>query len=527
MKSNKENCIALAMAALISILLWSGTVACGQDTCKNYWQHLDLKKDGFFGISSERAYQTLLKGKTGIPVVVAIIDGGVDTGHRDLKGVLWRNKKEIPDNGKDDDHNGYIDDINGWNFLGSVKGSFQYDNSDMVRQLRRARKEGKVDEVNRLQLALDKRRREIRGVLVSSKKELELITLIVSGIGKNSPGLQDFRKYRYRNLEEEKLLLKIVANFKQPGDFDRYRSYLETQYEQAIEQLRYWENEDYDPRKAKSFRKPFYGNADVKGPQAFHATHVAGLIGANNNTEELQIGVARTAELMVLRVVPTGDFLDSEMASAIRYAADNGARVINISAGKSGSGDPALLDSAVRYAMEKDVLIVHASGNAGKALEKSASYPMRYYSSGEHANAWIEVGASGPKDDASLLYAMTNYGRMAVDVFAPGVELYSCAPENRYAAYSGTSMATPIVTGIAAVLRSYYPELNAVEICEIIKQSVSKVDHAVKVPRGAMLPFREVCSSGGIVNLYNAVQAAERKIKNYKATRKEDVKVGK
>jgi len=212
---------------------------------------------------------------------------------------------------------------------------------------------------------------------------------------------------------------------------------------------------------------------------------------------------------MILRTIPVGDYLDSEMALAIRYAADNGARVINISAGKIGAVHPELIDQAVQYAMDKDVLIVHACGNEGQHLDQGY-YPRKEYQSGGKAKALIEVGASGMKDDESLMFLASNYGKNVVDVFAPGVDIYSCTPNNGYAYLNGTSMAAPVVSGLAAVLRSYYPKLSAETIKEIIIGSVKKVNHNIKTING-IIPFSETCSSGGIVNLYDAFELAAKR----------------
>lgn len=456
------------------------------------------------GISSDLAYQELLQGRTGVPVVVAVIDGGIDTSHLELSPVLWRNSAEIPGNGKDDDNNGYVDDVHGWNFMGSKKGSFQQDNYDLVRLLRQSTK-GSA-EAEQLQASVNDNRRRVQQELQETKITIEALEAIVEGIGNPNPSLADFKNYHYSNYVQEQQLLLIVAALKYNFDLPAYREHLQSIVSKATDELKYSLNISYNPRNGKEFSNPFNGNGDVQGPWAVHGSHVAGIIAGR------AVGVAKNnVQLMILRTVPTGDFLDADMARAIRYAADNGAKVINISAGKSGSTDPGQLEAAVRYAMDKDVLIIHASGNSGELLEQGY-YPRAAYNDGKKAKAWVEVGASGPENDSTLILKASNYGKSVVDVFAPGVKIRSCSPGNGYSKQSGTSMAAPVVSGIAAVLRSYFPELNAEKVCEAILDSVQKINYKIQIPNGIMVPFTETCAAGGVANLYLAVQLAQKLI---------------
>jgi len=256
-----------------------------------------------------------------------------------------------------------------------------------------------------------------------------------------------------------------------------------------------------------------YGNADVTGPNADHGTHVSGIIGAvRDNTIGIK-GVADHVRIMAIRVVPDGDERDKDVANGIRYAADNGAKVINMSFGKGYSWNKQAVDDAVKYALSKDVLLVHAAGNDGKDLEKETNYPTRVYADGSGlADAWIEVGASGPDDDSTLVAPFSNYGKAKVDVFAPGVSIYSTTPGSHYANHDGTSMASPVVAGLAALIREYYPKLKAIQVKDIIMRSVVKPTHTVTVmvdgaPRQVMLS--DLCVSGGVINTYQALQLAE------------------
>jgi len=499
MKKTKGNYIYVPLIIMLAIHI-QVSVAIGQPLKTTGWQQLDLKRDQILGISADAAYTELLQGRSGVPIVVAVIDGGVDTTHLDLSSVLWRNSGEIAGNGKDDDHNGYVDDVHGWNFMGDKKGSFQQDNYDVIRRLRQSYQ--KKQETCKLQGSVNNKRWSVQRNLEETQLTLKALEAILVDIGKKNPTLADFKNYRYSDYAQEQQLIKIVAALSRQPDVPAYRKHLQSRLENYTNELNYALNIDYDPRKGKAFTAPFNGNGDVEGSWTVHGSHVAGIIVGRT------VGVARAnVQLMVLRTVPAGDYLDWDMARAIRYAADNGARVINISAGKSGSTDPALLESAIRHAMEKDVLIVHASGNQGQLLERGY-YPRGTYKDGK-VKAWLEVGASGPANDSSLVLSASNYGKEVVDVLAPGVKIRSCSPNNGYSEQSGTSMAAAVVSGMAAVLRSYYPGYSAERIREIILDSVQQVDHLVLAPSGVMVSLTEICASGGVVNLYRALQQAE------------------
>ncbi|SEB21643.1 S8 family serine peptidase [Pedobacter hartonius] len=496
---------------ILVLLLFSGlSSALAQQAAlpKSNWQNLDLKTDGVFGMSTEKAYLEILKEKKVVPVVVAIIDGGVDIEHEDLKPIIWTNSKEIAGNGKDDDGNGYIDDVHGWNFLGSSKGSFHFDNIELVRLLRKAiKKDSTSDETKRLQTELDQKIQALKSGLNTIEYQRHVLLGILKKMGKPSPTEAEFRKYHYQNDEEAKVLILIVRGLK---DDAKYLKTVEDKYNQYKDQIKYLVNINYDPRAENpEYKMNNYGNENVKGSEPSHGTHVAGIIAAIRDNGLGIKGVAAPVQLMVLRTIPEGDALDSEVANSIRYAVDNGAKVINISISKMESPQRQLVDEAVQYAMEKDVLVVHSAGNDGKKEETESDFPRREYEKGGMAEAWIEVGASGWRDDESLLSWFTNYGKQTVDVFAPGVAIFSTFPENNYKYENGTSMATPMVSGLAALIRAYYPKLTAVQIKNIILKSVIKINHKVKSRDGENLNFSELCSSGGIVNVYSAMRMVE------------------
>ncbi len=494
------------------------------------WHNLDLKTDTVFGISTEKAYVELLKGKKSRPVIVAVLDGGVDTAHEDLQPIIWNNPKEKPGNRKDDDKNGHIDDMHGWNFIGSDKGNVHYDNLEVTRLLR-----ANKNKYDSLSLAPDrdsafltryeKMKKEVDQALGNARTTLRNITMfkkifdtLLVRIGKDNPTKEDLAAYQPRDGMEEHVI-KTLGNVMQDGmDVATFRSQeLDEGLKHFQSRVEYMYNMDFDPRPIvgddyNDDGQKNYGNADVTGPDATHGTHVSGIIAAvRDNGIGIQ-GIADNAVIMAVRVTPDGDERDKDVANGIRYAAENGARVINMSFGKAYAWDKKAVDEAVKYAMSKDVLIVHAAGNDGKNLDSLDNFPNRHYAdkSGD-AGAWIEVGASGWKDDESLAAPFSNYGKTSVDVFAPGEQIHSSIPGSKYASFDGTSMASPVVAGLAALIREYYPKLKAAQVKEIILNSVVKVDHNVTITvNGAprQVPFSSLCISGGIVNVYQALKLA-------------------
>jgi len=343
---------------------------------------------------------------------------------------------------------------------------------------------------------------------------------LVSKIGKTNPTKEDFQALQLNTAEEKDACALILDALKYKSDYNQFVKELDDTYNHFKGLVDYALNLDYDPRMIvgddyDNVHERFYGNSDVYGPYAAHGTHVAGIIGAIRDNEKGTQGVADNVSIMPIRVVPDGDERDKDIANAIRYAVDNGAKIINMSFGKPFSPDKKTVDEAVKYAMVKGVLIIHAAGNDGKNLDDPSThnFPNRWYadSSGE-AESWLEVGASGWKNDSTLLAPFSNYGKTKVDVFAPGMQIYSTVPGSNYANMDGTSMAAPVVTGLAALIMEYYPQLKASQVKDIILRSVVKVNHSIQLSsplKGQIkMPFSEICVSGGVINAYNAIKLA-------------------
>ena len=480
------------------------------------WQNKDLKTDSIFGISTEKAYTELLKGKKSKTVLVAVIDSGIDTTHEDLKAILWINPKEKA-NGNDDDKNGYADDLHGWDFIGGANGNVDYDNLELTRIIRRDKNfydslsytsvpetyRSSYQAFRKMQKDYDGQLQQAKGMKEGVGKFKEVLDSVIKKIGKDNPAKEDFQNYTAQGENEKKVCSVVLDQWDANPDISKFEKDVKDTYNHYKEQADYQLNLSYDPRSIvgdnyNNSKERFYGNNDVYGPDANHGTHVAGIIAAVRNNNTGINGIADNVRIMSVRTVPNGDERDKDVANAIRYAAENGAKVINMSFGKGYSWDKKAVDDAVKYAMSKDILLVHAAGNEGKDLDGTDNFPNRRYadSSGE-AKGWIEVGASNWKDDETLVANFSNYGKTSVDVFAPGVQIYSCTPGSHYETFDGTSMAAPVVVGLAALIREYYPKLTAVQVKEIIMKSVIKRDM-----------LKDKCVSGGVVNAYNALKLA-------------------
>ena len=501
---------------------------------KANWQNLDLKSDSTFGISTEKAYKELLKGKKSVKVIVAVNDGGVEATHEDLKSIMWVNKKEIAGNGKDDDKNGYIDDINGWNFIGGPKGSVNFETLELTRLVRRdqdrfanttdanvAEKDKKDWETFKAERTdLEKQLGEAKSNLAGISGFKNALDAVVKKIGKENPTVEDFKNFKPGTPIEGRIQSVLVKQLEEGSFKDFYEDQIKEGFDYYTRQTEYNLNLDYNPRaivgdNPDDVTEKFYGNNDVAGPDAMHGSHVAGIIAADRTNKLGIMGVADNVAIMGVRCTPNGDERDKDVANGIRYAVDNGAKVINMSFGKAYSWNKAIVNDAMKYAASKDVLIVQAAGNENQNIDVENNYPNHKDLDEQTIASWITVGASGPKDDETLKASFSNYGKTQVDVFAPGVHIYSTVPGSKYKNLDGTSMASPVVAGLAGLIRSYYPKLTAAQVKEIIVKSVTKVNHNVEYAKSeepdaekVSVPFSDLCISGGIVNAYNALKLA-------------------
>lgn len=495
------------------------------------WFNLDQKKNKVPGVSTERAYNELLKNKTSQTIVVAVIDGGTEVNHEDLKDVIWVNEKEIPGNGIDDDNNGYIDDINGWSFLGGPTGDVVEETLEVTRlaramQQHNGKNDGTLSDDDKARLdVITQGAKQFTKKFEEAKQNANLYQSLVNTIAKmqkhagtENPKLDQLKGFEPKDPMEAALTKRLNELVKKGVKLSELMAQLQPAVEHYQNQLRYQLNIDFDPRhmvgdKADDPTERFYGANRVSGPKGEHGTHVAGIIAAVRNNGIGMNGVANNVRIMVLRTVPDGDERDKDIANSIRYAVDNGAKIVNMSFGKDFSPDKKVIDDAVRYAEERGVLLIHAAGNDAKNTDIETNFPRADYLGGGTASNWIEVGASNWKKGKEIPATFSNYGKINVDVFAPGVDIYSCIPESKYASYNGTSMAAPVTSGVAALVWSYFPHLSASQVKEIILKSAVPVKGKVIPPGGNkknMTTMSELCKTGAIVNAYQAVLMAEK-----------------
>ncbi|HET8884957.1 MAG TPA: S8 family peptidase [Salinimicrobium sp.] len=508
------------------------------------WGGADLLADTIPGMSVQKAYDELIKDFTGgKKVIVGVIDSGVDIEHEDLDGVIWVNEDEIPNNGKDDDKNGYIDDIHGWNFLGDAV----EENLEFVRIYRdlKPKYENKTassvsaadkEEFELYQKAKAEYEKQYNETIAQQAQynaihqQMTMAHEAVSKkLGKENYTKEDLAAMEANTpeLQQSKAILTQMFNYADEG-IPAFIEQIEEGVEYFSGRIDSHFNLDLNARKIvgdnpDDLNDRNYGNNDVDGPtedkeDAKHGTHVAGIIAAERNNGIGMNGVANNAEIMVLRAVPDGDEYDKDIALAIRYAVDNGAKVINTSFGKYFSTHPEWVMDAIRYAEENDVLIVNAAGNEGIDLDGTMVYPNDQTPENptEIADNVLTVGASHYDYGSDLVAGFSNYGKLNVDIFAPGTKIWSTTPNNEYEFLQGTSMAAPNVAGIAAVIRSYYPKLSASEVKHIIMDSGlttnATVDVGTDIP--ATLKFSELSTSGKMANLYNALILAQERSKN-------------
>ncbi len=530
---------------LLAAALLIGGTAFAQDSEKkdnekkvpNGWHLLDREKDGFYGISLDKAYEHIKsKNLKSRKILVAVIDSGIDTLHEDLKPVMWTNKKEIPGNGIDDDKNGYVDDIHGWNFIGGKDGrnvkEDSYEGARVYHKLRPTWEGKEVDE-DKLSPAekesyktyLRAKEKTVGGV---SQEEVGFIKQIFPKFLKGDSVLRkETGKEEYTG-EDLKALTPTDSDAKMARSFLLNISKANNSYDISNQQIidefnGQMRKADAATNPPKEYRKDIvgdnendindrsYGNNDIMASTPFHGTHCAGIIAAARNNGKGMDGVADNVEIMMLRAVPDGDEHDKDIALAIRYAVDNGAKIISMSFGKDFSPEKEWVDDAFRYAEKKGVLLVHAAGNDAKNIDSAFNFPNPVYANGKgRASNVITVGASGDDLNGGLTASFSNYGKSEVDVFAPGVGIYSTIPGGTtYGNSNGTSMACPVVSGIAALIMQHYPTLTPQQVKYAIEKSTVAPKDKVKKPgTDDLVEMSEISKSGGIVNAYEALKLA-------------------
>lgn len=486
------------------------------------WYHLDLMTDTIPGMSVDKTYAEIISQlpKPKKKVIVAIVDSGTDIEHEDLKDFIWVNAKEIPGNGIDDDKNGFVDDVNGWNFLGPIiKENYEFE--------RILRDKNIVDDATykAAEAEYQAKKAEAEQIKARYSSILSMMNEVHPKV-KAALGKEDYTKDDLKNLKKgvlndnESMFINQMLGFGlspvelmdelQSGidgaDSTISGKSLQTRYRDALG------NDEND------WSTKIYGDNNVISPDpekqdARHGTHVAGIVAANRDNNTGSKGVADQVIIMPVRTVPDGDEYDKDVALAIRYAVDNGAKVINTSFGKGYSPHSEWVRDAIKYAAEKDVLIVNAAGNDANDIDQEQTYPNDNIGTGpEVADNFLTVGAIGPKYGSNMLAGFSNYGKVNVDVFAPGVRIYSTTPNNNYSSLQGTSMASPATAGVAAMIRAYFPKLTAAQVKQVIMDSGLEINRKVVVGGNAndVRDFKSLSKSGKIVNMYNAFIMASK-----------------
>lgn len=540
------NKLRYGLAGLALCVLFSSQQTLAQapvatpDPPKN-WHTMDLKADGYYGISLNQAYQ-FLKGKKSKTVLIATIDSGVDTSQNDLKNILWVNPKEIPGNGKDDDHNGYVDDMHGWDFLGGPGGKCDVnETTEEVRQY--ARLKPKYGTLTSAPAGDEKGYAfwlKVKAVhdstIAKSSNELQQLApvmnalMVTSGYVKRGLHLgpeatftrADLDKLQSANdtITQSKTVWTMVfqdegtgaTNVKVIKDLTEYITKLNNDINPDLDARKNIVGDDPDVMDGKP-----YGNNLLKFEDASHGTGVAGLMAAARNNGYGINGIADNVRLMAIKAVPNGDEYDKDIANAIHYAVDNGAKVVNMSFGKKISPHKAWVDEAFKYAAAHDVLLVQAAGNDNLNVDVTPEYPNDTFAdgSGTDADNVISVGASGPQLNSTLAASFSNYGKKDVDVFAPGVKVTSIDKDAEFNTADGTSFASPITAGLAALLLEYYPNLSAKQLKEVILQSAKPLNGTMVIKPGnkegdAKVDFASLSKTGGIINAYQAVMIASK-----------------
>ena len=523
-----------------------------QDNDLKTWYHKDFSTTNVYGVNTDNAYKFLeSKGLKPRTIVVGVLDSGVEVDHPGLINNMWKNPNEIPNNGIDDDKNGYVDDIYGWNFIGGKTADVDADNLEVTRMVKKYQPifEGTDSAKNRANQAkmpeeyaiyqkskklYDEKGSEAKqyyhyfsgfnNAIPSIVKTLNGKTLTKENLAAIKPASQEDS----RNLQILNSLVQDAENVgKTPKEVEEL---LKKEVEGALKhyesQATKHYNLDFDPRKEivgdnyDNYNEKHYGNNHYEGPDASHGTHVSGIIAGLPHGNEVQYGVAhKVAKIMTVRAVPDGDERDKDVANAIRYAVDNGAKILNMSFGKAVSPGKKHVWEAMKYAEKKGVLLVKAAGNDNQNIGENEYFPTNFMKQSDEkpfVSNMIVVGAS-TNNNQNLRARFSNYNGKMVDVFAPGQEIYSTVPDAKYEYLQGTSMASPVVAGAAAVLWAYMPSLTPQQIKEALIKTVNKSTVNANVDSSAN--FDQISVAGGVIDLYKAAQYAYDNFYNKKGVK--------
>ncbi|MCD0470433.1 S8 family serine peptidase [Flavobacterium sp. JAS] len=525
------------------------------------WYQKDYQEDSIPGISLDKWYRLNKKKPKNKSIIVAVIDTQIDLKHEDLQGLIWTNNKEIPNNGIDDDHNGYIDDINGWSFIGTKNGGYvvwnKYEYVRIIKEwgpLFKDKTESQIDakdlfKYNEYHRAL-KKFEEKEPYYKRWFKSLNYKAALYPTVKDTLRYFFPKEDYTYKQLDS--LYKKYKINDKEfwqrrndnDKDLGALISCMMTNLDMDQNTLKDIVDEqtqldsiinksldiDYNERLLigdnPNVLEKGYGNNNVSNNKAGHrpiqdhCTKMSGIIGANRENNIGIKGIVQDVKIMPLSISPMGDENNKDVTMAIRYAVDNGAKIINMSFSNSFSLHKEWMMEAFKYAEEHDVLLVRSAGNEENDSDKIIYYPtdITFENNKEFCSNFIVVGSITRKPDSTFVSNFSNYGKQNVDLFAPGDEIYSTSEANSYNFDSGTSLAVPMVCGTAALIRSYYPNLTVTQVKQIILDSGTSYNLDVILPgtKDKKVPFSELSKSGKVLNVYNAMQLAEKVSKKKK-----------
>jgi hypothetical protein len=430
-------------------------------------------------------------------IVVGVIDSGIDTTLESVRPALWSNPKEKPD-GKDNDGNGYVDDLHGWNFLGTADGTFNMTSAGTQEFREFKRLYPKYKHVNAEEMANNaeyqyylamRKAAGINGYLrayafaqqkAMARHAIDSIAQAMPGIDADTMCVTNVMRLDVNEPRWESWVSAQIADIVRSGGSMTWAKFKQRQ--QAALQL--MQNRiasierDIDKRtlmgdNMNDASDIHYGNNTLTVDGCEHGTFVAGIIAGQTPDDKRYEGICPEAKIMTIRICPDGDEYDKDVSTAIRYAVDNGAKVINMSFGKYTSPQADMVNDAIAYAARHDALIVQAAGNDHKDIDRANYFPTAVDKQGRRFDNYIRVGATDMHGHASKI---SNYGARNVDIFAPGEYIASVFPGNKKDLSQGTSLAAPVVAGVAAMIRCYFPRLTATEVKHILMESASRMD---------------------------------------------------
>lgn len=527
------------------------------------WYNCSFGEDGVYGAEVNKAYEFLKGKKVKKRPVVALIGTGLDVEHEDLKQAIWVNPGEQAD-GKDRDKNGFIDDINGWNFLGGKNGQV------MERLIQEGDREFlrlkdkyadyitsngeffKIIDGKRVKVSAPENLSEYsyyKNVVMPESQLARIyggwnMAYVIAEYGQKFkedlrakfPGqritLQEFQTCYDPNAPQDTLsdvtftLIATAFQLYKTDDLDFvYKTFVETgvargkeSYEEALKAYGYDGRKDIVGDDYLNINDNKYGNNVLLTSDAGLGTMQGGIIGGKRGNGLGNDGIMDEAEIMALRVTASGgEPYIKDMVLAIRYAADHGVDIIVLPQQNTlyPDGQKEWMIEALRYAESKGILVIVPAWELSQDLAKQTFYPNRRMTGDKELTNLMVISSSDKEGNPSL---NANYGAKELDLFAPGINIYSAYTGDTYQIGSGVGLASASVAGVAALIKAYYPHLTGSQIRDILLESVTS-RKGVEVEKGIevdgkqtqdLFLFDDLCLSGGILNAYQAIMAADK-----------------